>query len=253
MIMAPMFGKGEHLTSDRAGFRGWIDRSLRSLLPAIRQSLSDAARRVTGAVPAFPRCRGLEEEIPPRSDADEREERVGYNDQNDKALTSGGTMHRFSIRTLMAFVLVSAVGLAALKNASDLWAGMMLLVALGSVGIALLGAFILRGKERYWCAGFAFFAGGYVALAFAPWLSETFEVKMGTTYLLGELYSRVSPEMPGGNTIEQQQVSRLARDAKLEQFQRVGHSLFALLAGLLGGASATWFYARRKRTEAGVG
>jgi hypothetical protein len=48
-------------------------------------------------------------------------------------------MRRFSIRTLMAFLLVPAVALAALRNANDLWAGMMLLTALGAVGVAILG------------------------------------------------------------------------------------------------------------------
>ena len=33
-----------------------------------------------------------------------------------------------------------------------------------------------------------------------------------------------------------------------EHFQSVGHSLFALLAGLLGGMTAIWFYARRENT-----
>ena len=47
-------------------------------------------------------------------------------------------MHRSSIRTLMIFVLVAGVGLAALRNASDLWAGIMLLVALASVSGMLL-------------------------------------------------------------------------------------------------------------------
>jgi hypothetical protein len=52
-------------------------------------------------------------------------------------------MRRFSIPTLMAFVLVSAVGLAALRNANDLWVGMMILLALTAVGVAG------RGGEPY--------------------------------------------------------------------------------------------------------
>ena len=44
-------------------------------------------------------------------------------------------MGRFSIRTLMASLVVSAVGLAALRNANDLWAGMMFLTALAVVGV----------------------------------------------------------------------------------------------------------------------
>jgi hypothetical protein len=69
-------------------------------------------------------------------------------------------MRRFSIRSVMSFVIVSALGLAALRNADELWAGMVLLFAMGSVGVAVLGAVFLRGRERAWWAGFAFFAGG---------------------------------------------------------------------------------------------
>ena len=47
-------------------------------------------------------------------------------------------MRRFSIRTLMAFVLVCAVGMAALKNANELWAGTMLMAALAAAGVAVL-------------------------------------------------------------------------------------------------------------------
>jgi hypothetical protein len=55
-------------------------------------------------------------------------------------------MRRFSIRCLMAFVLVSAVGLAALRNANDLWARTMTLVALAVRGVAVLGS-ALRGAR----------------------------------------------------------------------------------------------------------
>ena len=34
-----------------------------------------------------------------------------------------------------------------------------------------------------------------------------------------------------------------------DQFRRVGHSLFTLLAGLLGGTVAVWFYLRRERAR----
>ena len=63
-------------------------------------------------------------------------------------------MRRISIRTLMALVLVSAIGLAALRNASELWAGMMLRLALAAVGVAILGVALMRGRERAWWLGF---------------------------------------------------------------------------------------------------
>ncbi len=102
-------------------------------------------------------------------------------------------MRRHSIRTLMSFVVVSAVGLAALRGADEIWAGMLLLSDLAAVGAAVLGAAILRGRERAWCAGFAFFGGGYLALTFGPWLSESFEPHLGTTHLLRHLYGRMIP------------------------------------------------------------
>ena len=75
-------------------------------------------------------------------------------------------MHRLSIRTLMAVIVVSGVGLAALKNANELWAGIMLLAILIIVGMAILGAILLRGRDRAWWLGFALFTGGYLALGF---------------------------------------------------------------------------------------
>ena len=86
---------------------------------------------------------------------------------------AGGTMRRHSIRTLMAFIVVSAIGLAALRRADEFWAGMLLMAALAAVGAAVLGAAILQGRERAWWAGFAFFGGGYLARHLRP-LAERF-------------------------------------------------------------------------------
>ena len=65
---------------------------------------------------------------------------------------------RFSIRTLMAVIVVSAVGLAGLRNANELWAGMLLIVALAAIGISVLGILMLRGKDQVLCVGFALFS-----------------------------------------------------------------------------------------------
>ena len=48
-------------------------------------------------------------------------------------------MRRFSVRTLMVFVIIFAIGLTALRNGNDVWAGAMLFVALAAVGTAVLG------------------------------------------------------------------------------------------------------------------
>jgi hypothetical protein len=200
-------------------------------------------------------------------------------------------MRRISIRTLMAFVLVSAVGLAALRNANELWAGMMLLVAMAALGGAVLGVILMRGRERAWWLGFAVFAGGYLALAFGPWLSDVFQPQLGTTHLLGHLRKLMfdsdalplTPSEADSLLLQERRleaglanVKRVARNfsadpaglamakklqaiqgqltanknagPRYEHFHGVGHSLFTLLAGLVGGTVAVWFWERRKRS-----
>ena len=86
----------------------------------------------------------------------------------------------------MAFVLVSTVALVALRNANELWAGMMLLLALAAVGVAGLGATLMCGRERAWWLGFAVFGGGYLVAALCPVRSE-----LATTHLLEYVQARV--------------------------------------------------------------
>jgi hypothetical protein len=198
-------------------------------------------------------------------------------------------MRRISIRTSMAVVVFAAVGLAALRNASELWAGVMVLIALSAVGGAVLGAINLRGIERAWWQGFALFSGIYLVFTLVPSLSS----QLGTTPLLDYLRSQMfesaaqvllEAELQALLSDEQQLKATLmnmqrnlrnlnsdpaviAATNKLlkiqgklaanknagpqyEHFQRIGHSLFALLAGLLGGMIAVWFRGRRERTEA---
>jgi hypothetical protein len=197
-------------------------------------------------------------------------------------------MRRFSVRSLMAVVFVCAIGMAAFRGAGDLWGGILLLVALAAVGFAVMGAVILRGLEKYWWAGFAFFGGGYLAFAIGPWLSDTFQPQLGTTHLLGHLRARMHPSVipiqgdltalmaerdvaiervaritrmarqardPARVAIEKElaaldkQIAALKSAPSHDQFQRVGHSLFAILAGLLGGTLAVWCYVRRNRHD----
>ena len=200
-------------------------------------------------------------------------------------------MRRFSIRSLTAFIAVAAIGLAALRDANDLWAGMLLLLALAAVAIAMMGAVILRGGERDWWAGFAFFGGGYLALTVGPWLSDTFQPLLGTTQVLRHAHHRMmayaSPTLDDAEVAElrqrrlelrslfmqvrgrkesdpslivtkrelakvNQQLAAADTVPPFDHFRRVGHSLFTLLAGLLGGTIAVWFYMRRERARSGA-
>ena len=194
-------------------------------------------------------------------------------------------MRRFSIRSLMAVVVVSAVGLAALRNANEQWAGTMLLVVLAAVGVAVVGAALMRGRERAWWLGFAVFAGLYLALSVGPWVGDAFRHQLATTHWLVELRNLMFESNTQYLTIEKEEIeAELAKlrpvtpklkydpvvaslknnlraiqvqltanknaGLRYDPFQRIGHSLFVLLAGLMGGIIAVWFWGRRERAEA---
>ena len=73
---------------------------------------------------------------------------------------------RFSIAGLMGVVLVAAIGLAALRSQSQIWAGVLLLSTLAAFCVALVGAFCRRGAARGGWIGFAVFGWSYMSAAF---------------------------------------------------------------------------------------
>jgi hypothetical protein len=167
-------------------------------------------------------------------------------------------MRRFSIRSLMAVVVAAAVGLAALRDANEWWAETMLLVALVVTWNAVLRAGVLRDKAKYRRAGFALACDAYLIVALGP-----LQPSLGTTRLLNHLHAQMHPPLrvemlssrsvtyapgakpvvvtrPVGARLKMPTVS-IAPDA----FLRVGHCLFALLAGLAGSLVAGWVNGRR--------
>lgn len=77
-------------------------------------------------------------------------------------------MRGYSIRALMAFILVSAVGLAALRNANEFWAVATTMAALACFLIAVAWAILLRGRQRAWWLGFAVLGGAYLFVSLSP-------------------------------------------------------------------------------------
>jgi hypothetical protein len=191
-------------------------------------------------------------------------------------------MRRISIRTLMAVIVVCAVGMSALINANNWWAGIMPLIALASVGVAVLGAVILSGRARCWWLGYSLFSGVYLMLTVGPGISMDVTHSLVTTRMIIDFHSRIADAEL--KALQQQQAKQEARStftlgqqnndlggvgaqkmmiaeqqkqmsqvmARAIQFGpslRIGHSLFAMLSGLLGGTVAAWFYTRRERSE----
>jgi hypothetical protein len=197
----------------------------------------------------------------------------------------GGIMRRISIRSLMAFVLAFGVAVAALRNADDDWASGMILATPALFGVALIGAVCGEERSRARRLGFAILGGGYFALAFTglshhhmerlptsrilnyihqqvvPGMTATFTVTTGGPFVTrgvsavpnaspATVYVVTSPAAPPVSTPGIAATGRwsslLPGAANLESFSTVGHCLFALVAGLVGGTLAVWFRGRRE-------
>jgi len=193
-------------------------------------------------------------------------------------------MRRFSIRSLMAFVLAVALAITALRNANDVWAGGMLLATPLLLGVALIGGICGAERSRVRRLGFAILGGAYFALVFLG-SPDRYVDRLPTSQLLDYIHRQVAPTVAGtftttavvapgvGNgassvstanssavyVVSSKGILRTGRWAAIlpgasndEAFTIVGHCLFVMLAGLIGGAVAVWFDARRERAAPDV-
>lgn len=170
---------------------------------------------------------------------------------------------RHSIRTLTFAVAVVALGTAALRSATELWASAMFTLTLAILATAILGALFHRGNRPFW-TGFALFGWGYLVLAIGPWFTSEIQPQLVSSTVLNLLYVRLhstsaekayvvkrqvaSSPAPttfpwastGGSSVTYTTVRPPGRSVRTS-FLRIGHSLFALLAALLGGVIARFF------------
>jgi hypothetical protein len=164
----------------------------------------------------------------------------------------------------MGLVVVVAVAVAALRFASELWAGILLMLPLGVLGAAVLAFHERTGSRRVWWRGFALFGWGYVALAMGPWASEAIAPNLPTTAGLDTLYARMHPSAKDSDAIDTFSLSSSSIISSTvtstgtmlvgagtpprtlvftgavatptpEHFRRVGHCLWALLVAGVGG------------------
>jgi len=73
---------------------------------------------------------------------------------------------RFSIAGLMGFVVVFALGFAALKAADETWSSVCYTLVLTAMIVAILNAVQSRGKARAYWVGFAVAGSAYAGLVF---------------------------------------------------------------------------------------
>ncbi len=162
---------------------------------------------------------------------------------------------RLSIAGLMGIVLVAAIGLAALRNPSETWAGVLLLATLGAFCIALVGAFCRTGAQRGGWIGFAVFGWVYMAAAFQPyehwpklptqnlleWLAPTIGGINGPISGFGGM-GGMGGGMRGGGGDAGGSFFAGAWVGRAEAFFQIGHCLLALLAACLGALLGNRFF-----------
>jgi hypothetical protein len=176
---------------------------------------------------------------------------------------------RFSIASLLAVVLVLAVGFAAMREATEVWSSSIFTLTLGALLCSVLLAIHRAAARRAFWVGFALFGWGYLVLSLVPSVESRLLTAKGLAFLDSKVPGR-SPVMysirltgpalgsfntqiqavafsPSGNQVAASSPGLVrvwnAATGKLlqgwsgttENFVNIGHSLIALLAGCVGG------------------
>ena len=127
--------------------------------------------------------------------------------------------------------MIVALGLAALRSASEMWAGVTFLATCECLGLAAVGVICRGGDERAWWLGFAVFGWGYLAIFY---FSRYDSLKLPTSMVLEVIRAKLDG---------QEQVGLFLAQSLDPSFAMIGHCLWALLAAVLGGVLAGALFA----------
>jgi hypothetical protein len=180
-------------------------------------------------------------------------------------------MIRLSLRTLFLFMAIAALAIASFRHATDGWQTAIVSVALVAFCLATISAIFDRGPRRATAVGcaLAMAAYGLALLLSAPLGSpisgnREFNPSTGrlpTSRLLNQLYSHVAElgwvdvrtgkpaDEPSANASLNAGDSITTTTGEIpdrETFMVIGHAWWAMLLGILVGASAKFFYVRQK-------
>ena len=191
---------------------------------------------------------------------------------------------RTTIAGLIVFVTIVAVALAALRAADDAWDagtfGLTLLILMVSV----LMTVHRRGQRRAFWLGFSLFGWAYLALSLVPSVEARLPTSKGLAYLDSQVPGRAGlvtftvslngqPPPAGSSVAFSPQGRTLATSSPqgavriwnattgrllsgpggtTENFVRIGHSLLAVVFGLVGGRLSRWLYDKGRGREEGL-
>jgi hypothetical protein len=191
---------------------------------------------------------------------------------------------RFTIASLLVVVLLIAVGFAALRESNDLWDSGIFTLTLGILLVSILLAVHRTASRQSFWVGFALFGWTYLVLSVVPSIESRLMTTKGLVYLdskvpgrsVGFVTVRFTGTGSGAASNLVQNVAFTAYGKQLatssqghvglwdattgkllgvwrgttENFVRIGHSLFALLAGWFGGLLSRRLYRASRATDA---
>jgi hypothetical protein len=195
---------------------------------------------------------------------------------------------RFHIGTLLLTVLLVGVGFAALRESNETWDGSIFSITLGVLLISIMLAIHRTEKRRAFWLGFALFGLAYLGFSLVPSIEPRLITKKALVFLdskiprsvpIGFTYFEYGENSMDLSVVNDSQSSALHFNkgnvtlydvtavsgsnpnivvgpalvgsiGTTEHFVRIGHSLLALIAALLGGQLSRRLYAgNRERTS----
>ena len=151
---------------------------------------------------------------------------------------------RLSLRALMAFIVVLAVAIAALRSTSEYWVSTTFSMTLFFLTTAVLGVAYRRGSRRAFWLGFALFGWVYWLLSFGPWFDARVASNLMLTLPIQQLsyVMHPQPEFDGPIKLGSNEdfAARYVFTTR-DNIVRIGKSLAVLLVALLGGFVAVGF------------
>jgi hypothetical protein len=179
-------------------------------------------------------------------------------------------MKRFhlSVATLMGVVLLLALGMAALRANTVIWASAMFTAAVSLFSVAITAAMVIRGSARFTWMGMAVFGWIYLVIAFGPWPGSTIEPPTLITdviltclhdYILitdNMLYSYSAPVKPhpylnkiGGPPGAAPPLGGYKDIGSISPYLQTGHCLGGMLFGIMDAVAGRLISTRRGQIE----
>jgi hypothetical protein len=174
---------------------------------------------------------------------------------------------RFTVAGLMAVILLLAAGMAALRDPSTLWASAIFTAAVLLFAVAVIAAMAHSGLLRLTWAGVAVFGWVYLIIGFGPWpgnavgpppLLPSSLLDRFQEYIVSDGKSLYQVHSMHNDSYKETWSLRgapagarsmgVVKIVDVTAYRQTGHSLGALLCGILGAFAGRIFAARRERS-----